>query len=53
MQSIFNLLLHASILLAGFVTGYGVRAWQSYRRQPRFPGLSSRISTFGHPRRAF
>jgi hypothetical protein len=53
MQSMLTLLLQSSIFISGFLAGYVVRAWQSHRRQSQFSSLSPRISTFGHPRRAF
>jgi hypothetical protein len=53
MQSMFTLLLQSSIFVAGFGVGYVVRAWRSERRHSQFASLSPRISTFGHPRRAF
>jgi hypothetical protein len=53
MHSMFTLLLQSLIFMAGFGAGYVVRSWRSHRRQPQFTGLSPRISTFGHPRRAF
>jgi hypothetical protein len=53
MQSMFTLLLQSSFFIAGFVAGYVVCAWRSHRRESQFTGLSPRISTFGHPRRAF
>jgi hypothetical protein len=49
----FTLVLQSSIFMAGFAAGYVVRAWRSHRRQSQFTSLSPRISTFGHPRRAF
>jgi hypothetical protein len=53
MHSMFNLLLQSSFFIAAFVAGYVVCAWRSHRRESQFTGLSPRISTFGHPRRAF
>jgi hypothetical protein len=53
MHSMLTLLLQSSIFVAGFAAGYVVCAWRSQRRQSQFASLSPRISTFGHPRRAF
>jgi hypothetical protein len=50
-------LILSSTFAAGFVLGYGVRAWRSRRDRGRHLLYSSRGSsrstTFGHARRAF
>jgi hypothetical protein len=50
MHSMLTHLLQSSIFVAGFVVGYIACSWRSQRRREQF---ATRISMFGHPRRAF
>lgn len=51
-------LILSSIFFAGFLSGYGARAWRSHKRREHYLTYApyesgSQSSTFGHARRAF